>query len=410
MKFFTGQNVFDAALERIRFVFDEFENVVCCISGGKDSTVVFELCMQVAREKGRLPLPVFFLDQESEYAATIEIVREIMYHPDVRPLWVQAPFRLYNAASNTDHWLKVWDPEHPEKWMREKDPISIKENTFGVDRFADMLHAVVAKTFEGQRVADISGVRCEESPARRLTLTTKARYKWVTWAAARIKGRHYSFFPIYDWHYTDVWTAIIRNGWKYNRVYDLMYAHGIGVRAMRVSSLIHETALTALYDVQEFEKDTFDRLADRVAGVHSVAKMARDCFPKELPFMFRSWLEYRDFLLDKLIDEKYKPSFRKTFAANDKFFVGYPQIEKKYLMACIASVITNDWEFIKIDDFRTWKHAINHVKAVKGIKTKDEIRREREAAAAGSRNADPAGTGEVRGSDGIPERTEEARP
>ncbi len=34
MKILSDKNVFDAALDRIRYLFDEFPNVVACISGG----------------------------------------------------------------------------------------------------------------------------------------------------------------------------------------------------------------------------------------------------------------------------------------------------------------------------------------------------------------------------------------
>ena len=58
MKIYKKQNVWDAALDRIRWIYDEFPEVVVSFSGGKDSTVLMELTKIVAREKGRLPLKV----------------------------------------------------------------------------------------------------------------------------------------------------------------------------------------------------------------------------------------------------------------------------------------------------------------------------------------------------------------
>lgn len=59
---YKENNVFDEALERIRMLFDTHEEIIVCMSGGKDSTVVFNLALMVAKEKGRLPLKVFWLD------------------------------------------------------------------------------------------------------------------------------------------------------------------------------------------------------------------------------------------------------------------------------------------------------------------------------------------------------------
>ena len=98
-------NVFDAALDRIRMLFDEFDDVIVSTSGGKDSTVIFELTMMVAAEKNRLPQKVLFLDQEAEYTKTIEYIRKVMHRADVQPIWLQIPFKIFNATSKYKQWL-----------------------------------------------------------------------------------------------------------------------------------------------------------------------------------------------------------------------------------------------------------------------------------------------------------------
>lgn len=120
MKILLEKDVWEAGLERMNWIFDEFENVVVSFSGGKDSTVIFNLAMKVAKERGRLPLPVLFIDQEAEWNETIEQVRKVMYNPDVRPIWLQMPIKIENGTSFSARYLKCWDEEKPDGWLREK--------------------------------------------------------------------------------------------------------------------------------------------------------------------------------------------------------------------------------------------------------------------------------------------------
>ncbi len=133
MKIYLNSNVFDEALNRIRFIFDEFENVIIGFSGGKDSTVTLELALIVAKEKNRLPLGVMFIDQEAEWEHVVKYVESVMYRDDINPYWLQMPMMLSNATSAKNKWLMCW--EDGGDWMREKNDISIKKNKYGTDRF-----------------------------------------------------------------------------------------------------------------------------------------------------------------------------------------------------------------------------------------------------------------------------------
>lgn len=87
MRRFLGRVVYTAARLRLEEVFDSFERVYVSFSGGKDSGVAVQLALDVAREKGRLPLDVLHIDLEAWYAHTAAFVSRIMTRPDVRPHW-----------------------------------------------------------------------------------------------------------------------------------------------------------------------------------------------------------------------------------------------------------------------------------------------------------------------------------
>lgn len=348
MRMYHSQNVYDAAMERINWLFDEFPNVVCSVSGGKDSTVIFNLCLQVAREKNRLPLSVFWLDQEAEWQATVDQIKLWMYNPDVNPLWMQFPFRLFNATSVEDHWLDCWNPNKKDIWVHPHVDISFKDNVYGTDRFHDMFPAIINKIFVSKKACFVAGMRCEESPTRTMAMTYTAKYKWITWCA-RMGKEHYTFYPIYDWSYSDVWKAIHNNSWPYNRIYDAQYRYGLPLKSMRVSNVHHETSVESLFYAQEVEPETYERIVRRIQGIDMAGKMGfKDYYVGELPAMFSSWREYRDYLLNHLISKpEWKAGFQKWFQKFDDA-LGQDGITRPLWTGMVNAILCNDWEGIKL--------------------------------------------------------------
>jgi predicted phosphoadenosine phosphosulfate sulfurtransferase len=347
MKIFINDNVLEASLKRIRYLFDEFEEIVVGFSGGKDSTVVLNLAIMVAREKNRLPIKVMFLDQEAEWETNIEYIRKTMKRPEVIPMWYQVPIRLQNATSHSSDWLWCW--KEGDEWIRDKEEISIKDNVYGKDRFHEMFGAILKHDFKNKKTAYLAGVRAEEAPKRLVSLTSNATYKWITWGK-KFNDIHYTFYPIYDWSYTDVWKVIDEKRWDYCKIYDLMYRYGVAAKDMRVSNLHHETAIHALYFLQEIEPDNWNKLTRRLQGIDTTAKLEKtDSFNvKDLPFMFSSWKEYRDYLLENLLeDEGHKASYRKKFKSMDKDYLAMKGLDDMFKVQ-IRSILSNDFEFTKI--------------------------------------------------------------
>lgn len=349
MRIYKETTVFEESLNRIRRIFDEFEDVYVTVSGGKDSTVLLELARIVAREKNRLPLKVCFLDQEAEWQATIDLIKEIMYDKEIKPYWFQIPIKLFNATSTDEDWLYCW--KEGEKWMREKDPISIKENRWGTDRFADFFRKFLAEESKGRLICDLTGMRAEESPNRLTAVTEALAYKDISWGRRNpYCETAFTFHPIYDGSYLDVWKAIHYNKWKYNKIYDYQYQYGVPLQNMRVSNLHHETAVHALFFLQEFEPDTYNKLTERLSGVDTAGKLGEDdYFIHELPYMFADWREYRDYLLENLITDKEKQEiFAKKFKRNEEKYLKYLSKPEKLFRAHIQAILANDYHGTKL--------------------------------------------------------------
>jgi len=353
-KIHLNKNVYDATLDRIRYLFDEFDTVSVGISGGKDSTVVFNLAMQVAKEKKKLPLHVLFIDQEAEWNFTIDEVRKIMYRKDVKPYWYQMPIHIENATSNIVNSLYCWEEGKDKDWIRPKEKISIKENTYGVEWWKGIFDAIFIKDFPKGTHCNLSGVRTEESPGRFIGLTSQHTYKGITWGTkSASKTNHFAFYPLYDWSYTDIWKAIYDNKWSYNKLYDYQYRYGTPIQNMRVSNLHHETAVRALFYLQEIDGDLYNKLVERLPGVDTAGKMGFDDFwVKKLPFMFNTWAEYRDHLIKHLVHkEDWKKDINKFVTFHDKLFKGDEKWDTKAAKQVCQCIITNDYALTKLRNF-----------------------------------------------------------
>jgi len=354
MKIFKKETVLDSALERIRYLFDEFPNIVIGMSGGKDSTVIFNLALQIAKEKNRLPLNVLWIDQEGEWIGTVDYVKKIMTMPEVKPYWLQMPMVITNNANSYERYSYCWEESEKENWIHQKHPISIKENRYGTDRFKEIFDNVLRVEFGGVKTCLLGGVRAEESPSRLLTLTSIAKYKGITWGKTFSKKLdHYAFYPIYDWSYTDVWKYINDNNIEYNRIYDEFYRHGTIIKEMRISNLHHETSIHTLKIVQKIEPKLWDRLQKRIPGASSIKQLKNNSFicPKKLPFMFKNWEEYAIHLADNIIQEdKYKALLMGKIKTMRKFYDS-DLIYDSFWRVIINTILSSDWDFTKLGNW-----------------------------------------------------------
>ena len=343
---YTDKTVLEASRERISYIFDEFESIVVSISGGKDSTVLCHLALEEAKKRGR-KIGIFFLDEEVVYKSTIEQVEYLMslYPENTNRFWLQIPFNLTNSTSFADGQVKCWEIAKKPQWMHKRSENNIltkcwshethiadKNKGFG---FYDVLY-----NFElsFNNTAFLVGLRADESLNRYRTMVKNKGYKDIYWSTKRAVT-NFSFYPLYDWGFHDVWKYIGEQGLKYHKFYDFAYKKGKHINEIRVSSLTHEKSFKSIQDLPEFEFDTYEKLLKRIKGISFAQETAKDrkMFKvQKLPQNYKSWREYRDFLLATYPDESKKPIFEKRFAKHlDNEFVARQQCKQ---------LVLNDYE------------------------------------------------------------------
>lgn len=354
------EDVLLAAEKRVSFLFDNYDNIQLAFSGGKDSTVLFHLINEEAKRRNR-KFYLYFQDQEAEYQGTIDMVEWAMSQPNVIPLWYQVPIFMTNAASHQQLFLWAWG--HGEKWVRDKHPLAIhsidKKYPKRFYKFNLWVGQQLRK-YKGSCVS-IIGLRAEESPDRRFVMFGEdSEMFWLR----RVNEPHKAY-PIIDWRYKDVWKYLIDNNFKYNRVYDKMYMLGGDLRTFRVSNLVHEKAFRCLTDLQELEPDTYNALEERLQGVHTAAIYGKENLMysiKKLPEKFKTWREYKDFLLTSI-----HPDLKRLFEYQWSRFGNTDDVGAcKYM---VKRILLCDWEgnitWARDNEFNYTKGQILHKNVLK---------------------------------------------
>jgi len=333
MKKYLNKTVLEVAKERIEMIFDNFKEINVSISSGKDSCVLYHLCLTEAERQGR-KITAFFVDQEAEYENSIKVIHHMMVHPNVEPAWYQVPMLMTNATSYSEYFLYAWGPG--EKWIRDKDPIAIHDiNEDYPNRFYPFF-----TWYENKKpdAAYLVGLRADESLTRYRAVTKHPGWNGIKWST--IEGKINRFYPIYDWTIYDVWKYIYDHNIKYNKIYDLMFMDGHSIyKKMRISNLIHEKSFKCLVDLPKYEPETYNRLCERIGGIATASRYACEKLifdNKTLPRHYKTWREFRDFLLDNIP----KPAHRERFTNR---FAKQKQNEKIY-QAQVGQLLINDYE------------------------------------------------------------------
>lgn len=275
------KNVYQAAVERYEYIFTHFERVCISFSNGKDSGVLLNLAIEVARKLDKLPVNVLYIDMEAQYQHAIDYTYSTFNREEVTGWWVCLPIHLRNAVSQFQaHWL-CWDPEKQDAWVREmpKHESVISDETFfpffrrGME-FEEFTPAFAQWFSQGKTTCSVVGIRSDESLNRYRTMKSESKitYHGKQWTTKLFRDKEnveiYNAYPIYDWRVEDIWTANARFGWSYNRIYDLMYMAGVPLHKQRLCQPYGDDQRQGLYLFKAIEPETWAKIVNRVEGAN----------------------------------------------------------------------------------------------------------------------------------------------
>jgi len=171
---YKEKNVYDATIDRLDFIFANFERVYLSFSGGKDSGVMLNLVIQYVRERGiDKKIGIQIMDNEANYELSLEFMRRILdANRDILDIyWCCMPITLPCTVSAYEIDWQCWGKRDQDRWIRpmptqsyivniDNHPFDFFEEDMSYDHFWDGFGNWYS---QGKTCANLIGIRTVES-------------------------------------------------------------------------------------------------------------------------------------------------------------------------------------------------------------------------------------------------------
>ena len=312
------KNVYELAMQRIKLLFNEFDNIYVSFSGGKDSGVMLNLCIKYIRDNNlKRKIGVFHMDYEVQYSETTKYIdRTLQANSDILEVYrVCVPFKVNTCTSMHQTYWRPWDDDYKDFWVREMPKDCYRKTDFPFydsEIWDSEFYILFAQWYhllkQARKTCCLVGIRTQESSHRWRTIYSKNRYsmyynlKWTR----QIFDNICNAYIIHDWQTTDIWTANGRFSWDYNRLYDLYYQAGVPLEKQRVASPFILAAQESLRLYRAIDPDTWGKMVCRANGINFTAIYGNTSALAQkkvtLPPGY-TWEKYMHFLLSSLPED-----------------------------------------------------------------------------------------------------------
>ncbi len=333
---YLKENVYEALQRRLRFLFEEFDNIYVSFSGGKDSGLLLNMTLDFQKKYyPHKKIGVFHQDFEAQYTVTSEYVEKTFERikDDVEPYWVCLPMATRTALSSYEMYWYPWDDKKQDLWVRpmpmkeyvinlENNPITTYRYRMHQEDLAKQFGRWYRKAHGFKKTVCLLGMRASESLQRYSGfLNKKYGYKGNCWISQSFKDV-WCASPMYDWTSEDVWHANYVFGYEYNHLYDLYYMAGLKVSQMRVASPFNDYSKDSLNLYRVIDPQIWVKLVGRVQGANFAS-----IYGKTKAMGYRNitlpkghtWRSYTLFLLDTL-PVRLRNNYTKKFNTSIEFW------------------------------------------------------------------------------------------
>lgn len=333
---YEEKDVYTALQERLKLIFEEFDNIYISFSGGKDSGLLLNLVMDYRRAHfPNKKIGVFHQDFEAQYTVTTQYIERTFERikDEVEPYWVCLPMATRTALSSYEMYWYPWDDTKKDCWVRDmpkkdyvihmdNNPISTYRYRMHQEDLAKQFGRWYKMSHGDKKTVCLLGIRAEESLQRYSGfLNKKYGYNGECWISRQFKDV-WCASPLYDWSLSDVWHANYHFDYDYNRLYDLYYMAGLTVSQMRVASPFNDYSKDSLNLYRVIDPEIWVRLVGRVKGANFAS-----IYGKSKAMGYRNvtlpeghtWESYTRFLLDTL-PPRLRNNYIKKFNTSIEFW------------------------------------------------------------------------------------------
>lgn len=333
---YIEKDVYTSLLERLHFIFQEFDNIYLSFSGGKDSGLLLNITLDFQKKYyPQKKIGVFHQDFEAQYNATTEYIEKTFkrIQDDVEPYWVCLPMATRTALSSYEMFWYPWDDTKADRWVRpmpkhdyvinlQNNPITTYHYKMAQEDLAKQFGRWYRKVHDMKSTVCLLGMRADESLQRYSGfLNKKYGYKQQCWIGQQFKGV-WCASPLYDWTTRDVWHAHFLFNYEYNHLYDLYYMAGLTASQMRVASPFNDYSKDSLNLYRVIDPDIWVKLIGRVRGANFAS-----IYGKTKAMGYRNvtlpeghtWKSYTQFLLATL-PKKLRNNYIRKFNTSITFW------------------------------------------------------------------------------------------
>lgn len=337
---YKTKNVYDAAQDRMAFIFDNFDRIYLSFSGGKDSGVMLNLFVDYMRKHGiTKKIGLMTLDNEANYEHSLEFMHSIIQkNLDLLDVyWCCLPITLPCTVSQYAVEWQCWGTDDRDRWIRpmpkqdyivnvDNCPFDFFRPNMNYDEFWDSFGDWYAQE---KRTACLIGIRTVESLNRFRAIMNHRKQslhgqRWTKKNTSFV----YNCYPIYDWRTEDIWTANAKFEWEYNNLYDVFYKAGVPVHKMRVASPFMSESKSSLGLYRVIDPHTWAKLCARVQGANFIATYGKQLGYKSFKLPpGHTWKSFVKFLLNTLpkeVAENFKNRFVQSFRVWGRVGRGVP--------------------------------------------------------------------------------------